>query len=178
MGLTQKRLKELLYYDPETGIFTWEKGRTGTAFKGSVAGNINTTGYIRIKIDGKLYNAGRLAFFYMTGSFPKLQIDHINRIRTDNKWNNLRDVSPETNSINKKVRKDNISGISGITWNKDSKKWRVGIRVKKKQIFLGYFNNLCDAAMSRWEAEKKYNFTKYYLISSAYLFLKNQGVVK
>ena len=78
--LTQERLKQLLYYNPVTGIFTWRKNRTFTALKNTEAGRIASdkyTYYRIIYIDNKPYKAHRLAFLYVNGCFPKDQIDHI-----------------------------------------------------------------------------------------------------
>ena len=119
--LTQNRLKELLHYDPETGIFTWRVSRRG-AKSGSVAG-VHDNGYIRIKIDYELYLAHRLTFLYMEGYFPEYHVDHKNRIRDDNRWSNLRHVSRQCNQRNASIAKDNTSGITGVCWHKNNKKW-------------------------------------------------------
>ena len=88
--ITQEELKELLDYNPETGLFTWNvynniKNKT-------TAGTFND-GYIQIKIKQKIYQAHRLAWLYVYGEWPKGQIDHINGIRDDNRIENLRDVT-------------------------------------------------------------------------------------
>ena len=82
--LTQERLKELLHYDPETGYFTWKISPNNAVKVGSVAGT-SMNNYIRIIIDHKAYLAHRLAFLYMEGYFPEHEVDHINRIRDDNR---------------------------------------------------------------------------------------------
>lgn len=91
--LTAGRLKELLTYDPETGVFIWRGWRSGSAVAGSVAGSLHSDGYVCIKIGRCLYRAHRLAFLYMTGSRPIGQVDHINMNRADNRWCNLRETS-------------------------------------------------------------------------------------
>jgi hypothetical protein len=91
MELTQDRLRELLDYDPDTGIFTWMVNRRGgKAAVGVVAGSRNTDNYVSITVDGEEYLAHRLAFLYMTGAFPPKQVDHINTAKSDNRWCNLR----------------------------------------------------------------------------------------
>lgn len=89
--LTQKRLKKLLYYNPDTGIFTW-KINSRRSLKDAPAGNLHPSGYIRIGIDSKEYRAHRLAFLYMEGYIPENDVDHINRVRDDNRWKNLREL--------------------------------------------------------------------------------------
>lgn len=112
--LTKERLQELLIYNTVTGIFTWKVNRRGTAKAGTVAGRPNNKGYIDISIDGKRYKAHRLAWLYITGSWPENQIDHINRIRDDNRLANLRDVTQSENLRNCGVSKSTASGIKNV----------------------------------------------------------------
>ncbi len=98
--LTAEYLRSILHYDQETGIFTW-KVRTARRVKaGDVAGCSDGDGYRLIKVQSRLYKAHRLAWLYIHGSWPKDQIDHINRIRTDNRIANLREVSNKQNLQN------------------------------------------------------------------------------
>ncbi len=124
--LTRERLIELLSYDLLTGLFIRNKSRGGSFKKGTIAGSLTTgrnAGYIAIQIDGKSYKAHRLAFLYMTGYMPKNQVDHKNHIRTDNRWDNLREVTRGENAKNQSIPKSNTSGIAGVYWNKNSKRW-------------------------------------------------------
>lgn len=104
-ALTQARLKSLLKYDPFTGNFWWKVNRRGTAKKNSVAGAVSTAGYRQIKINGPLYLSSRLAFLYMTGKWPKGYVDHINRNRADNRWENLRECTNAENQYNASIKK-------------------------------------------------------------------------
>ena len=84
-SLTAERLREVLDYDPDTGVFT-RKVRTASSVKvGDVAGSLNGKGYIRIRVDGRLYFAHRLAWLYVHGEWPVDQVDHINGIKNDNR---------------------------------------------------------------------------------------------
>ena len=168
--LTQNRLKELLHYDPETGIFTWRVSRRG-AKSGSVAG-VHDNGYIRIKIDYELYLAHRLTFLYMEGYFPEYHVDHKNRIRDDNRWSNLRHVSRQCNQRNASIAKDNTSGITGVCWHKNNKKWMSRITIEGNHDNIGSFDSLRDAAKARWDAEVKYGFPNCNTTSSAYQYLQ------
>ena len=108
--LTQERLKQLLYYDPVTGIFTWRKNHSSMARAGNIAGYVakkEHTKYIYIRVDNKLYLAHRLAFLYQTGKFPAKQVDHIDQNRTNNSWNNLRPASHTDNQRNRSKNKNN-----------------------------------------------------------------------
>ena len=97
--ITQDRLKELLHYEPLTGIFTRLVKTNRNVRVGEVAGTVRKTGYKQLHLDGKVYRAHRLAFLYMTGDIPDV-IDHINRLRDDNSWDNLRAASSYINNCN------------------------------------------------------------------------------
>lgn len=174
--LTQEKLKELLYYDFETGIFTWKVDRGGSAKKGSVAGCLKNN-YWHIAVNDKRYLAHRLAFLYMEGYMPENGIDHIDRNPKNNAWNNLREVSHSCNMRNCSLFKNNKSGITGVVWEKSTKKWRSNISIPKKNINLGRYDNLADAVKARWNAEIKYNFPNCNTTSSAYLYLKKYGYI-
>jgi hypothetical protein len=172
--LTQDKLKELLDYNPDTGIFTW-KERISNIKQGTIAGKYDKNWYVVITINNKKYLAHRLAWLYMEGYFPENQIDHIDRNKSNNKWANLREVSQVCNSRNSKLSKRNKSGIRGVTWDKERKKWQVNIRANKKNITLGRYDSKVDAAKARWQAEKKYNFPTCDSDSSAYRYIKEKS---
>ena len=90
--LTQSELKSLLHYDPETGLFTWIAPLSNRVQVGDVCSTVAPIGYILIGVRGQKLYAHRLAWLYMTGEWPENQIDHINCVKTDNRWANLREV--------------------------------------------------------------------------------------
>lgn len=148
--LTQEELKRVLHYDPETGIFTWRVSRRGNAGKakpGNRAGALQHKGYRQIGIYGVLYAEHRLAWLYITGSWPKHEIDHKNRIGTDNRWINLRDVTHAKNSRNVGIKDSNTSGIVGadLQTRKKGYSWRATIRAGGQKIHLGTFKTLQEA---------------------------------
>lgn len=148
--LSRERLLEYLSYDPESGIFNWKVsvGRYGRIKAGTVAGTKGKhgQGYIEIHFDGHLHKAHRLAWLYMTGEWPKREIDHINRIRSDNRWCNLREATLQQNLQNKTTYKSNTSGFPGVTWHKRIKKWQARIGKGTKRVHLGYWDDVKDAA--------------------------------
>ena len=169
--LTQKRLKELLNYNPETGIFRWKESR-GCKESGSLAGNKNSYGYIQIQIDRKLYNASRLAYLYIKGYLPEYEVDHEDRVRDNNKWENLRHVTQSCNARNTGLFRHNKSGITGVYWSKEDHRWVSQICIKNKTKRLGQYKNKTDAAQARWEAEVEYGFPNCNSTSTAYQYLQ------
>ena len=153
-SLTQERLKELLSYDPETGVFTWLTKR-GKGEAGAIAGSPHNMGYVRIGIGGKAYLAHRLAWLYVHGHMPS-EIDHRNRIGTDNRISNLRPATHIQNTFNKKTGTKNTSGVQGVSWICRAKMWRVRITAQKTTIYLGYYRNIFDAACARKSAELRH----------------------
>jgi hypothetical protein len=116
---TREQIKNALHYNPETGIFTWLISPSQRALKGSVAGTVNDAGYIVIGLDGNHYRAHRLAWFYMTGEWPTIKIDHENTVRSDNRWGNLRLANDSQNVCNQTLRADNTSGVKGVRFWKN-----------------------------------------------------------
>jgi hypothetical protein len=138
--ITQEELKELLHYDSETGIFSWRNYRSGIS-KSKVAGTLDHHGYIRIKINYVIYEAHRLAWLYEYGVVPKGEIDHRNHNRSDNRIENIRDVSITINRQNQSIpQKHNKSGFLGVSLFKETGKYRAQITVEGKKKHLGYFD--------------------------------------
>lgn len=154
--LTQARLKEILSYDPETGLFTWLLRKAKKTKIGGIAGGIDGYGYVGIELDGKTYRAHRLAFLYVNGKFSKDDVDHINHIRSDNRFTNLREATTMENCRNRKMQSNNTSGFKGVNYNKQQGKWTANIRISKKLKHLGYFETKEAANLVRKKAEKEF----------------------
>lgn len=147
-------IKERLDYRPDAGIFLWktrpvkrgEDVRWNGRHAGKVAGSVNGNGYIKITIDAKCYEGQRLAWIYEYGEWPKGQIDHINRDRTDNRIDNLRDVTKTQNSWNQSVSRHSTTGLRGVWRMADCDRWRAAIRVHGKRKHLGVFKTPLEAS--------------------------------
>jgi len=151
MELTQSYLKTQLHYDPITGAFTRIKS-------GEEPGYIDKyMGYRIIYVGGVYVPAHRLAFLYVSGLIPQ-EIDHINRIRCDNRWTNLRACTRAENTKNKRLYKNSKSGITGVRWSKESKKWQAYIKVDGKMRYLGYHKTIFEAACNRISAQNNLGF--------------------
>jgi hypothetical protein len=159
--LTQERLKELLHYDPETGHFTWRTHRGGKATPGSIAGNRTPRGYRDIIVDGNRYMAHRLAFLYMTGSFPDAEADHVDRDASNNRWRNLRPATRSENGSNRALQVNNSSGARNVHWLKTRRKWQARGNLHGKQKHLGLFDDIEEAAAVA-EAWRKEHHGEFY----------------
>lgn len=171
LELTQNYLRECFDYEPETGLGTWRirpLNHFPTArgwrifnrrYAGEIVGNFCNDGYINIQIDGINYRFHRLAFVWMTGEQPN-EIDHINGVRDDNRWCNLRNGNRFGNQKNVKRRIDNTSGQTGVSWHAKVNKWEVSIYVNKKSIYLGVYSDYAEAIAIRKAAEIEYGFSE------------------
>lgn len=154
MTLTHERLRQLLLYDPLTGIFTWRKEKVkGKHTGGSNAGHADARGYCKISLDGQKYYAHRLAWFYHYARWPTKNIDHIDRCRNNNRISNLRDVGQSKNALNGPLRRNNASGFTGVSYDERRKTWVAYITVAGKKKHLGAYMSLALASEARKQAE-------------------------
>ena len=141
--LTAEKLKDILDYDPITGILTWKTTNSRKMKIGSIAGCLKSKGYIDIRINGKNYLAHRLAWLHFYGVWPKDQLNHKNTIKNDNSINNLEEVTHRQNSQRKKIHLE--GKLVGVTWHKHSKKWQSRISLNNKDCTLGYYDTELEA---------------------------------
>lgn len=165
-------LRKLLRYDPETGEMFWMP-RNISEFKnkglwsswmssraGTRCGYVDKKGYRLLHIFGGHVQEHRICWAVFYGNYPKGIIDHINGIPSDNRIENLRDVTNSENMRNKRFAKNNSSGVTGVSFHKATEKWRVQIGTgsgPKKHI--GIFENFNDAVLARLNAEAEYGYT-------------------
>ena len=166
--LTQARLKELLHYDPVTGIFTRAAPSNGVKI-GDIAGSRNKDGYIHMRVDGSRFRAHRLAFLYMEGYFPEHQVDHIDRNPSNNVWNNLRHVGKSCNMLNRDVLSSNKTGVSEVSWHNRDLVFNVKVIYEGLQRHLGAYHDFVDAVAARLAAEQCLEFPYCNSTSSAFL---------
>ena len=160
--ITRRELKEWVRYDPLTGdmrrirkvvsktgrFMTIDKLITGT----------NNRGYRWVNLFGHMYLVHRLAFLYMTGKHPRGEVDHINGVRLDNRWVNLRDCDSAAQSRNQGVRSDSTSGVRGVTYSKHAHKWVARISQGGVRMSLGYFKSFDEAVAVRRAAEPRLGY--------------------
>lgn len=150
--LTGERLRELLYYDPETGVMRWKAKRGNATTEGKVAGTRTRTGYLQVSVDGRLYLAHRLAWLYMHDEWPTGEIDHANGIRTDNRLRNLRVATRSKNRANVRKYRNNTSGYRGVCFDKANAKWLAQISVEGRNRYLGLYATAEEAGAAAAEA--------------------------
>ncbi len=151
--LSAARLREILDYDSNTGVFTWRIQQRRMK-SGTIAGRKHSRGYIHIGIGGKLYYAHRLAWLYITGDWPIDQIDHINGNRSANWFSNLRQGNNSFNMKNQKqARNDNLSGLLGVSSTNEG--FVAQIKVKGKSFRLGVFKDPKEAHEAYLQAKRE-----------------------
>jgi len=173
--MNQYELKQLLHYDPDTGVFTWLERdvqwfKTKRAcsiwnaqFPNKEAGSYvksksNRNVYIAIVVRRKSYLAHRLAFLYMTGEWPIDQVDHDDGDGLNNKWVNLNNVDNATNGRNCRKNVNNTSGLMGVYLYKRDDVWCSYITINYKTKYLGRYDDWFEAVCARKSAEVKFDF--------------------
>lgn len=175
MPLTQEYVKELFEY--EDGSLFWRKTGSGRVHK--KAGCPHRNRYIVLTIKGKQYPEHRVIFLYHHGYLPEHEIDHINRVRDDNRIENLREVSVQCNQRNTGNRSTNKSGVKGVLAVNMGRSWRSGIRVDNVQRWLGTYPDKRNAVLARLAAEQCLNWQGCDVSSPAYQYaLKHKLVHK
>lgn len=168
-------LRQLLRYEPETGKLFWKERGTEWFADARYKAEVNAVwwnrkwsgaealtadngaGYRTGRVLGLKVKAHRVAFAIYHGKWPNGEVDHINGDTSDNRINNLRDATKSENMRNRALHSNNTSSIKGVSWRKDVKKWSAQIYVDRKQIHLGYFDDMEEAARVRAAAAAKYH---------------------
>lgn len=147
--LTVERVRQVLDYDPETGIFTWIVRLSNRACEGhATKGSLDGKGYYRLMIDRRTYQAHRIAWLHAYGVWPTMVIDHIDRDPANNRLSNLRDVSYAVNSTNCSPSHGGHArdtDARGCTFVARTQRWQAQISINGVNKYLGYFKELADA---------------------------------
>lgn len=157
-AFTQSELHALLAYDPETGVFTWQNSRGNqVARAGAVAGHTNAKGRRMIEIHGRAYTAARLAWFYATGDWPDLQVDHKDADRMNDRWLNLRLATNRVNKQNaRQARADSSTGVMGVS--RQGARFRAKIKTPDgRRLHLGMFASSEEASAAYLSAKRLYH---------------------
>ena len=164
-------VRRALDYDPVTGIFTWKSrpssdfasNRAASNYKTQFEGKpaltcIGVNGYQEGRLKGVGITAHRVAFALMTGHWPSEQVDHINGIRSDNRWCNLREATQSVNSRNMAMQSRNTSGRIGVHFDNGRNKWVAQGRANGQHYNLGRFDTKESAIAARIKFETEFGF--------------------
>jgi len=150
--MTVEKARQLFRYEPETGYLYWKVSQ-GTIKEGALISYINCKGYLNVKVGHKSHQVHRIIWMVHYGELPPSEIDHINRIKSDNRIENLRAVTHSENLLNQNLRSDNKSGHIGVYKVRD--KWTAQIRKDGKAINLGTFSDIESAIHARKIGEQR-----------------------
>lgn len=158
--LTAEYVRSRLAYDPDTGALTWKRREENnridkmwnTRFAGKLADHKNSSGHIQFGIGGRNYLAHRIAWLIVHGVWPKNDIDHINRVRDDNRLCNLREATRSQNCTNRNRRRNNTSGYHGVFRFQGG--WHAAIGLRNQKIHIGTFKCPTKAALKYDEAAR------------------------
>lgn len=141
--LSLRDLKKDVWYDPKSGLFIRIRSSNGAPV-GAFIGTRENDGYISINVRNKTYRAHRLAWFYENGEWPRSHLDHINRVKSDNRLSNLRECSVSQNHANRKCMANSSTGIKGVSKTRNGK-FRARIRIFGSKESLGTFDTSEEA---------------------------------
>ena len=162
--------EEAFACDPGTGFLHWEPRPEdtfatpraariwNTRFAGKRAGTVDRNGHRQVKWNGGTHREHRIIWRLVTGEWPKDEIDHINGVYGDNRWENLREASRVENARNQKQRTDNTSGRVGVCFDRERRRWVAWVGLRGRTKFLGRFATKEEAVAARTAAEIKYGF--------------------
>lgn len=141
------RLRELFVYDPDTGFLVRRIGKKG-ARAGAIVGTRNSDGHLICRVDYRIFYVHRIAWKMHFGADPPENLDHVNGDGADNRICNIRLANTKQNGSNRRLGKNNKTGVKGVSYSKAEKKWKVGLKNCGKSIHLGYFSEIDDAAQA------------------------------
>lgn len=152
-------LNSIYHYNPETGALTWKVNFRSRRIGDQVGTQIKNQKdkYFRAKVKGKIYFTHRLIWKMVYGTEPEF-IDHVNGNGADNRLCNLRSVPTSQNNKNKRIGKNNTSGVPGVHFRTADRRWVASVKVDNKRIYLGSFKNFDEAVAARRAAEKVHGF--------------------
>lgn len=155
---SQARLRELMDYDPATGVLSWKQHPNRTDLNGRVCGAARKGGYLACSVDGYKFAVHRLIYKWMTGEEAVI-MDHINGKPADNRWHNIRSVTPQENNLNQRLMANNKSGSCGVFYHEKQNRYHATVRIDKRSIHLGSFESEDEAKAARKAANKLLGFS-------------------
>ncbi len=155
-NITQERVRELFEY--RDGALYWKVRSAKRVQIGERAGGDGTdsSGYRMVRVDGRRCKEHRIIYLFHHGDLPEL-LDHIDNDRSNNRIENLRPCTRQENGRNRRIGKDNTSGVKGVSWQAFYKKWWAQLAINRKVINVGLFDDIAEAAIAIRDARNKYH---------------------
>ena len=147
--MNQEYLNKLFDYEPVTGRLFWKKSLSNRVKVGDQAGSYMSNGYLTVQINKTPWLVHHLIWIIHNDVHPKEHLDHLNGIRNDNRIENLREAPQKINLRNAKMRSNNISGVTGVSFVAKRDKYKARIMVNYKEKHLGYHLTLAEAVAAR-----------------------------
>ena len=145
------------YFFYDNGKLFWKCKKAHSIHNiGDEAGTTNKRGYKIVVLDRKHFRIHKIIWFMHHGDWPEI-IDHVDGNTSNNRIENLRKASQAQNAMNRKIAKNNTSGITGVYFCSTWKRWKAEIKFHSKKLTLGGFDSFEDAVNARLTAEKKYH---------------------
>lgn len=155
--LTQARARELFCYNRKTGVLSWRIPRPGIR-AGTKAGCLKEDGYLVVRADKVLYRVHRVIWLYMKGYWPKVDIDHRNLVRNDNRWRNIREATRSVNAQNRvRPQANNRLGVLGVIPHGSTGRFRANICIDGRQTHLGIFDTSEQAHVAYVKAKRQHH---------------------
>lgn len=171
--ITQEEAHRLFSYDKKSG-FLYRNVDVGTKVKkGAKVGSIGSSGYQQTSINGKFYYLHRLIWLMEHGYFPEEDIDHKDKDRSNNSFDNLREATRQCNMRHKDNPTNNTSGVKGV-YRHHSQKWCAQLKHNTKCIVLGLYEDFDDAVCARLAGEQCLDWSDCDSTSPAYLYVKEK----
>jgi len=174
--LSYSYVKDIFDYRPD-GNLIWKKRRKGVTI-GNVAGSTPSGWYTEVHIDQKSYLAHRVIWLWHHGYMPENDLDHINKIKHDNRIENLREASRQCNARNTGNHISNSSGVKGVHWGRSIERWCSSVTVDNSIYYIGSYLNLDNAVLARLAAEQCLNWDGCDSSSPAYRYAVKNGLIK
>jgi len=152
--ITQEMVRGRIDYNPETGAMVW---RNGICAGKEVCPTPLPTGYRRMQLKGQWFGAHRVAWLYVYGYWPQIDLDHINGDRADNRIANLRECTTAENQHNRPIHPRNTTGVPGVTWQPHRKRFQASIRINGRMKHLGRFKTVEEAGEAYRKAKALYH---------------------
>lgn len=172
--LTHEVVRALFDYDPETGALTRKVGR-GTRFKvgSTVGGKCRIHGYMMMRFGQRAYRVHRVIWLWWYGYWPEHDIDHVNRVRHDNRLRNLRHVTRECNNRNSCLSRKNVSGVKGVSYDKSVGYYKIRVSINNTPCFVGCSKDFSESVLMRFAAEQCLGYTACDNFDSTYRYVRD-----